>query len=304
MTDPEAWSPRCVLCAARGVTRELDTGHCCAACRTRIDDDLRDIVRLCADAAAWVMPGTSSTGYVAGVAGSRPPLSIEAIEPEYALVRLDPDDPSSDLPILEALENWERLLRDERGFAPYGPASLARNAAQEAREGTVGAIEAQGAVNATRVTLTGVVGFLRAQLDYATTEPTFALEDFAREIRLCVNVLRRFDPERDGTATWRVDCPHDTGEGTCGKALRIGGDDLDRYFDCPRCGTEWSGHRLLLVAADTSDAAMWLDSEAICERAGITRKSLERWVREGKVAKQHGLYDARPILAVGGRLGA
>ena len=151
-------------------------------------------------------------------------------------------------------------------------------------------------MNETQATLTGVVRFLRGQLDYATTEPTFSLEQFADEIALCWRALLRYDAEREGALTWRVECPADIHGHTCGKGLRISGDDLDRTVRCPRCNTTWDVHRLLLVAAETTDGHMWLDAESITARTGVTRGTLDRWVKEGRIEKSHGRYDARPIL--------
>lgn len=111
----------CVLCSRRERITEVDTGHCCAVCRVRLDDQLADIVRLAADAAAHVEPSTGAGMPGVSVPASRPPLDVDAIEPELILVRLQPDDPTSEEPILWVLESWARLLRDERGFSKYGP---------------------------------------------------------------------------------------------------------------------------------------------------------------------------------------
>ena len=111
----------CVLCSRRGRVTEVETGHCCAVCRVRLDDQLADIVRLAADAAAHVEPSTGAGMPGVSVPASRPPLDVDAIEPELILVRLQPDDPTSEEPILWVLESWARLLRDERGFSKYGP---------------------------------------------------------------------------------------------------------------------------------------------------------------------------------------
>jgi hypothetical protein len=43
---------RCVLCAARGRTTRLESGHCCVPCGGRLSETIADIARLAADAAA------------------------------------------------------------------------------------------------------------------------------------------------------------------------------------------------------------------------------------------------------------
>lgn len=190
-------------------------------------------------------------------------------------------------------------------MAPYGPASAAR-AAQVAQNGDLshaGGLYLSGAVNDTRVTLVGCVAFLGAQVAWMSTEPEFPVEDFADEVSACVRVLRRWDVTAERGTAYVVECPHEADSGTCGYRLRISGEDAESYFHCPRCATEWSVDRLMLVWAETSDAAMWLDAEAVTRRYGVDRTTLDRWVRNGRVSKWHGLYDVRP-LALAQRRGA
>lgn len=294
VTEP-TWTRVCILCAARNRTTRLEAGHCCAACAARIGDDLAAIVDLAAQAAAWLVPGSTGTSGARSVPGSRPPLNVEAVDPALASV------PGHDAPLLVLLEEWARLIRAERGMTPYGPASV--EWAVNARRGTVGASGAASGGNDTRVTLSGCVAFLRAQLEWATTEPEFPLEDFADEVAACVRALRRWDTEAERVNAYVVECPHETDAGTCGHRLRIAGEDAEGWFHCPRCRTEWSVDRLMLVWAETSDAAMWLDHEAVTRRYGVDRSTLDRWVRSGRIARWHGLYDVRP-LALAQRRGA
>lgn len=302
------WTRVCILCAQRATfrlrrelgreptadevrarLRPLESGHCCASCATRIADDLAAIVQLASMAAAWVVPGSTGASGARSVPGSRPPLNVEALDPALASV------PGHDAPLLVLLEEWERMTRQMRGLAPYGPASAARSAA--------GARTGQPTTDHTHATLTAVCGFLRASLPWATTDPGFPLEDFAAEVRECAAALRRWDVEADRETAYVVDCPHEVDTGTCGYRLRIAGDDVEQWFHCPRCRTEWSVDRLMLVWAETSDAAMWLDHEAVTRRYGVDRSTLDRWVRKGRIAKWHGLYDVRP-LALAQRRGA
>ena len=283
------WTPVCVLCAARGRQTRLEAGHCCAACATRIADDLAAIVDLAAMAAAWVVPGSTGASGARSVPSSRPPLNVEALDPALASV------PGHDAPLLVLLEEWERMTRQMRGMAPYGPASAARSA--------VGTRTGQGVTDHAHATLTAVCGFLRAQVEWMTTTVDFPLEDFAAEVRECVAALRRWDTEAERVNAYVVECPHETDAGTCGYRLRIAGDDADGWFHCPRCRTEWSVDRLMLVWAETSDAAMWLDHEAVTRRYGVDRSTLDRWVRSGRMAKWHGLYDVRPLALAQRRVG-
>lgn len=260
---------RCVLCARRGRTTEAET-HVCVPCAARLQVDVADVLRLAADAAAYVMPGASKGGGGRSVPSSRPPANLDAIQPELAIVD------GQAMTVLECLELWERMVRESRGLVRFGPASAARTA--------------QG-----QTALSGVVNFLGQQVAWMSTEPDFPIDDFADEVRNCLRVLRRWDPAAEDRAGYVVECPHDVDGAACGRRLRIAGDDAESYFTCPQCRTEWSVDRLMLVWAETSDAAMWLDAEAVVRRYGVDRTTLDRWVRNGRMTKWHGLYDIRPL---------
>ena len=94
-----------------------------------------------------------------------------------------------------------------------------------------------------------------------------------------------------------MDCPADIDGQECGRPLRVG-EDLGAPLWCRSCGSQWTGHRLMLVVVRTTDAHVWLDAAAVAARTGVERRTLDRWVREGRIARRHGLYDARPILVL------
>lgn len=119
----------CVLCAQRHRERAVESGHVCPACRQGLRRDVESITDLVAIAATApdVLASRSGAGGSRPHPGSRPPVDLGHIDPELALVRLDRDDPSSAVPVLVMLEDWERIIREERGLAPYGIASSHRN---------------------------------------------------------------------------------------------------------------------------------------------------------------------------------
>ncbi len=293
----------CAPCAATGRTAEIESGHCCARCRTRLDDDLRDILRLAEDAAAWIVPATGAGGS-RFVPASRPPLDVDAIDPECALVRLLPGDPSSDQTVLEVLESWERLIRDERGYAPYGPASLARNAAVLGREQATGRrnrvecyvdtprdAEPAESPTETQVTLVGVIRFLRSQVDYATTEPTFSLNQFIHETALCRRALARWDHDREGDLPGvSIPCPTTADTGDCGYRLRVV--DLGDHVHCPRCGATRSGGQLAHIAM-TADDGVWLSAVDAARWLGISESTLRRRANAGRITRRAGRYLIR-----------
>ena len=129
----------CVLCARKHRTRPVENGHVCQVCRNTLRVDLSQIPELVAIAATMPDPLASRPGSEGGRPhpGSRPPVEVARIDPELVLVRLDRDDPSSAVPLLVMLEDWERLVREERGLSPYGPVSAFR-ASRSARMPRVG----------------------------------------------------------------------------------------------------------------------------------------------------------------------
>lgn len=163
-------------------------------------------------------------------------------------------------------------------------------------------------------TLSSVIRFLNTWLSLVS-ESDPAMDEFARELNECWGIARGAARIGSKPRAWTIDCPADlsnedtdtpTDEGICSNELRITGNDLDlkRRIPCKQCGTSWTVDRLLLVAADTNRSHIWLDAEALCARLGVSRRTLNRWVASGEVAKQHGLYDARPIINVTRNKGA
>lgn len=286
----------CVLCARRNPPRkrELETGHVCPSCRNALRVDLGQILDLVALAATMPDPFASKVSAGGGRPhpASRPPLEVARIDPELILVRLDPHDPSTAVPLLVMLEEWERLIRDERGYARYGLASSLRSASS-ANPGQSGP----------RATLAGVVTFLRSQVDYACDEPTFALEQLVDEVRRAIGVLRALDPSREHHDGWGIPCPADVDHEddgpveACGRRLTIERHDdgrLDLHSDihCLDCGTVWTAQRLLLVALADDRVTVWGYPEAITAALGIPRTTLQRWAERDLIGRMGNRYDA------------
>lgn len=287
MTDePEVWSPRCVLCAARGRERRLDHGHCCPACKVRIDDDLAAIVRLAVEAATRVEFSSGTGAGVRTAPSSRPPINVEALDPEFTEVILDPswtrDDGNNDT-VLGVLENLAREVREARQLAAYGPATEHDDLEP-------------------RTALTNVVRFLRAHLDWITTTTDIGLEEFAWLIGQCRKALGRYDTERDPQqARFQCACPTSTDvvdETTglavpCGCRLTIERDQS--RVSCPRCRVDRTVDQLLRITGDDAYA----DAESIASRLPITARTVRRWAQAGKVARSGGLYrfgDVRRLV--------
>lgn len=257
----------CILCANRGRERQLDTGHCCPACTQRIRDHLTDILRLAVDAAAWIDRKSGTT--VGSLAyGSRPPINLDAIDPEATLIDLNPGDPSSAVTILAALEMWERAIREDRGMAPYGIASSHRTALGQ-------------------TTLFGVVEFLQGQVDWCVTEPTFGLEEYADHLRRSVQALRRWDAQLDNRGTPAI-CPTILDDGTeCGGRLRYV--TLDEQVTCRRCGT--TRDAMTLIAVSLADGrSVWVDAENAARILRVSESTVRRRAAAGQIPARGGLY--------------
>lgn len=281
----------CVLCATRGRERDVEDGHVCRACRTALRADLGQILELVATAGTMPDPFASRITSTGGRPhpGSRPPLEVARLDPELVLVRLERNDPTSAVPLLVMLEDWERLIREERGFAPYGVASELRSANRVPTE---------------RATLVDVVGFLQGQVDYACDDPGFSLEQFADNVHRAVGVLRTMDAGRPRIDGWGIPCPADVDEDeVCGRRLTIERHDdgrLDLHTDirCPSCGTVWTAQRLLLVALADTRVTVWGYPEAITAALGIPRSTLQRWAEKGTIRRLGGRYDAGAAFRV------
>ena len=275
------WARACVVCTTR-----LEHGHICPACSQRIVDDLDAIVHLAAEAASQLVPATKA-GQGRSVPASRPPLSVEALDPELSLVRIVDGDPSSDVPLLVVLEDWERIVREDRGLAPYGPASQARLRERAPHHAP------------TFATLTGVIGFLRAQHLWIIAEPTFDLGEYARQVKLCRKAVARWDVDRM-EGGWRVPCPTTTEAGDCLNPLRVARGEESVY--CRRCQRDWELTRLLAVAG--RDADVWVDIEAAATLAGVTERTIRNWVKRKEVTKRGNLVRVQDVRAYAHTLGA
>ena len=267
------WQRVCILCAARGRTTRLESGHCCIPCASWLQVQVADIARLAADAAAWIAPGSSTGGGSRPVPGSRPPCRVEAIDPENTLV---PQFPGQAEPptVLQLLELAEKEIREARGMVQYGPASHAR---------------ASKLFAGTDVTLVGCVDFLGRQVPWITTTTDFGLEDFADMIRSCVRALRKYDHDRE-ERSHGLRCPTETDEGTCGYFIAWARDE--ESVDCPRCRRTWTMEWLMMVASSDD---LWLDAEAIANATKIHEQTIRKWSRAGDVRKRGMLYSVSDV---------
>lgn len=254
----------CALCARRDRHREADAGVVCSPCKVRIDDTLAAIVRLAGEAGAWVEIGTAGSSTVHSVPSSRPPLNVEALDPERAdapVFRGQEEPPT----VTNLLGMWDRMIREERGFT-----------------------------SETSANLTGIVWFLRTQLDWICETPTFPVEDFADEVAAAARPMWRWDlaaDEREPASV--VHCPTlIDDQATCGKRLLVRRWTRKDQTDpdpirCRRCGVERTPTQLI-HAVGIDDA--YVPASIAAEHFGIPASTIREWASQGHVKRHEGRY--------------
>lgn len=146
----------------------------------------------------------------------------------------------------------------------------------------------------TTAQLAGSVAFLRANLARIVEDPTFPVEDFAREIRECRRTLARHDDDRPDNSGIRIPCPsdHPDADGRdCGwrLVLRIG--EPASVIVCPQCQEHWTSARLLIVGLSDPEVTIWAYPDVIEDTLGIPGRTLRHWASVGAVARLGSRYD-------------
>ena len=249
----------CVICEANSDT------NACPKCQNRINKRLTDIVVMTALAEIELTPGRGGDGR-----STTRGLGI----------RLDALDLVAGNDVLPVLESWERMFREEWGYAPWGPTTAQRG---------------QGQANQAMAYLTGTVRFLRANSAKIAEHP--AVDDYHAEIATCWHQARNAANQQPRQA-WRVTCPTDTDDGECGTWLRVTGQDFGKDITCRKCRTTWPTERLLMVVATSTEADLWIDIEAATRHTGVPEASLRRYANQGKIKRQGALYEYKSLAAV------
>lgn len=279
----------------------------CQGCHNRISDDLFRIDELVTFAYMWTAPRKGSQeGTSRPVAGSRPPLDIAALDAALGLAGgiVDPAPSAEDeratggagkpawlrppapntrdglvqsaQVVLDCLESWVRMTREEAGLSPWGVAT-------EGRE----------------VTVSTLVEFLRRWLPWIASKADYPVEVMASEVKALRWQLESLDPDHERPDGMRVPCPapHRDHDGrACGYRLAV---VMDRAADdivCPRCSETWSGNRLILVALNDPAVTVWAYPDVIEATLGITPATLRQWHARGHVARLGSRYDVGQVF--------
>jgi len=238
----------------------------------RLDDDLARIVELVALASSWLMPKQGTSG-VRSVPDSRPPLDVAAL------------DVACGNGVLDVLERWERITREHFGLGPYGPASLARGA-----------------------TVKGCVDFLRPWLFSMAEDAKFPIDDLASDAKAlrwgspadpelgiaAIPSLESIDPDHDTDDRSKLKCPgdHPDADGRrCHAILLYDREHPSEDICCRRCGTTWTGARLLLLTYIDDTQTVWAYTAEIVDRLPIAAATLRQWGKRGHIPRRNSQYD-------------
>ena len=261
----------CVVCSKETKYR---VGRVCAPCFSRLRVALLSLPQLAGEAVNRLEVTAVGRGSGRSVPGSRPPLNLDAIDPALALIELLPGDRSSAVPILDALESWERVVRAENGLVPYGVATALN----------------RDPLSST-VTLGNVCRFLSVWLEWMAETDKVEIIDFHVHVGAARRVLVRWSWEGEDETRWRVACPHVRLSGEeCGSMLNFVGLEDDE-IKCRGCGSRWSPARLLAVATSADAESVWVDAEAAAVAVGVDASTVRRWSRSGRVRRQGQRYS-------------
>lgn len=264
---------KCVIC------QRFSEHMACGKCESIMRRQLSEILEFAALAESNLEPGS---GPRQGARSSSRPLGI----------RLDALDFVAGFDVLPVLESWERLFREDYNLGKYGQISHERNAVvrytMPAHDGR--SIPPQIAINGY---LSGTIGFLSTWLP-RICENHPAIDEFSAEIRACWQQAQTAAGQTPRT-TWTVKCPADTGQTAqtvteCGHNVCVSGQDFDGVVTCRKCKTTWEVQRLLLVAASSSQAEIWVDAEAAAAHYQLHQRTLQRMAKTGAIQRKNGKY--------------
>lgn len=279
--------PPCAVCSKD--TKYL-VGRVCAPCFSRLRVSLTSLPHLAGEAGQHIVGRAGHRAGGRSAPGSRPPINLDAVDPALAPIELVVGDKSSRVPILEALESWERLVRAENQLVPYGIATSTNRDPLS-----------------TTVTLGNVCRFLGVWLEWMAGAEPIDILDFHGHVSSARRVLVRWSWEGEPPTKWRVACPTlRSDDETCEKVLSFVGLEDDE-IQCPRCRSRWTPARLLAVASASSADGVWVDAEAAGVAVGVDASTVRRWARAGRVRRtgqRYSLADIKDCVAarVGGGL--
>lgn len=237
-------------------------GMTCGRCRDRMRTQLRDLPELYALAGGELSPGASTGG-----SGTEASLGLRVA----ALDLRQGGD------VIGVLASWDKAWADWYQDAP----AIDWSRRSRHRSDPVGR------------TLIDIVGRIDAQLDRAcAVDP--GIDVFAQELN-DLHAAARIAARTTGSRSQEVTCPADQEDGICGARIRISGLELHDVVYCPACRSRWELQRLLRVTAADREAGVWVPVEDVTLLYGIPKRTLNRWASDGRVARNHGLFELQSV---------
>lgn len=255
----------CIVCHS---SEPADGWTCCRPCLDSLDADLEHIAQCAQDAAALGVAPTRGGGMASEEI--KLPISADAVDVALGLclVRVGTDS----TPLLDLLETWIRLVREEANLSPYGVATEGQN-----------------------VTVASSVAFLRSWLLWAVERPHFPLDDLAIEVRICRNTVAKYHHDHGAADDLtRLGCPspHPDGDGRrCHNRIKYDRERPTQDMHCIRCGETWTPARLLAQALGDDTQQVWAYPADIEAVIGINKRTLQRWAATGIVPRDGNRYD-------------
>lgn len=242
--------------------RAQHLGMTCTRCRDRMRTQIRDIPELYALAGGELSPGASTGG-----SGTEASLGLR-------VAALDLRQGSD---VIGVLASWDKAWADWYQDTP----AVDWTRRSRHRSDPVGR------------TLLDICARIDALLDRACAIDA-GIDVFAQELN-DLHAAARIAARTTGSRQQEVTCPADQEAGICGARIRISGLELDDVVYCPRCQSRWELHRLLLVAASDRDAGVWLPVDDVALLIGISKPTLNRWAKDGRVQREHGLFELQSV---------
>lgn len=242
--------------------RAHNLGMTCTRCRDRMRSQLRDLPELYALAGGELSPGASTGG-----SGTEASLGLRVA----ALDLRQGGD------VIGVLASWDKAWADWYQDAP----AVDWTRRSRHHSDPVGR------------TLIDICARIDAQLDRACAVDT-GIDVFAQELN-DLHAAARIAARTTGSRHQEVTCPADRDAGICGARIRISGLELHDVVYCPRCQSRWELHRLLLVAASDREAGVWLPVDDVALLIGVSKPTLNRWAKDGRVQREHGLFELQSV---------
>lgn len=273
----EATAP-CLLCGW-DTAGSPDYGRIvCTACEHGLDHDLSGILTAATTAAATPPVLAPRQSGPRGKPGSRPPMSLDNVDPALADIDEIEGDPSTRTTVLALLESYARMWRKVTRLSAWGSVTEPSGPGLPSPEAT----------------LATVIRDLRRWTPHMLADPRWPTEEYAEHVRRSLHTLRHLDhyARADRDRGLRIACPADRGDTACGHKLRVDPTSLASDIHCPRCGSVWTAKRLLLVALHDERVQVWGYVDDVAEAVRVPTRTLRDWAAKGRIGRSGSRVDA------------